>query len=90
LKEVLRLLPTEKINKIKKKLVGSASVEKQLIYNSSTPTIRVQGGQTSPSQSPEPQFPSTSSAFSVLKQKIDSLTLRQTMKKTKYFLCDLG
>jgi hypothetical protein len=51
LKEVLRLLPTEKINKIKKKLVGSASAEKKLIYNSSTPTIRVQGGQTSSSSS---------------------------------------
>jgi hypothetical protein len=72
-----------------KKLVGSASVAKRLIYNSSTTTIRVQGGQTTPSQSPEPQFPSTSSAFSVLKQKRDSLTFRQTMKKTKYSLCDL-
>nr|CAH0105607.1 unnamed protein product [Daphnia galeata] len=71
-------------------LVGSASVARRLIYNSSSPTIRVQGGQTTPSPSSESQFPSTSSAFSVLKQKRDSLTLRQTMKKTKYSLCDLG
>lgn len=73
-----------------KTLIGSASVAKRLIYNSSTPTIRVQGGQTTPSPSPEPQYPTTSSAFSVLKQKRESLTLRQTMKKTKYSLCDLG
>jgi len=73
-----------------KTLTGSASVAKRLIYNTKTPTTIVQGGQTTPSPSPEPQYPTTSSAFSVLKQKRESLTLRQTMKKTKYSLCDLG
>lgn len=73
-----------------KTLVGSVSVDRRLHYNSSTPTVRVQGRQTTPSPSLEPQFPTTSSAFSLLKQKRESLTLRQTMKKTKYSLCDLG
>jgi hypothetical protein len=73
------------INMDKGKTLKKKSIvaERALQHTSSSSISRLSTPLTSHS-SPEPQ-----DAFNVLKEKRDSSTLRQVMKKTKYSLCDL-
>ncbi|KZR98924.1 Uncharacterized protein APZ42_005427 [Daphnia magna] len=74
------------INMDKGKTLKKKSIvaERALFHTSRSSISRPSTPLTSHS-SPEPQ-----GAFNVLKQKRDSSTLRQIMKKTKYSLCELG
>jgi hypothetical protein len=72
------------INMDKGKTKKNSKVAERALQHTSSSSISIPSTPLTSHSSPEPQ-----DAFNVLKEKRDSSTLRQVMKKTKYSLCDL-